>query len=377
MYFCKKTGGGTEVRGFSLFRKGYMLAVFLCAFVLLCSGCEKLTDFADTNSPESPEPEKPVEPDPGPNPDPEPEPDVIDTTVVKPNSTNIKEKFGIDTTGTNKTGTKAVERIFETLDQFLQEDGLTKNPSAIKVGDYIDLEGGLTVQDYNGSGGFTYTGTHTNTRLIVVGIDSFRTGKGFSKTYTYQGEGETPPPHIVFQFKDIPVKRRMNPTATNNGGYMESEMRKYLNGDGAATGNFLAGLIAAGVPEKVLWAPARAIVNVQDGKPLGILKENDLVAIPAIIRDTLWLPTECEMRSDGGPGLTYELQENQAWFEYYTDDLLEKAGGTPYWLASATSTPGYTTTAFRVSIPVKGALNFGNGAASLEGGGVAPAFCIK
>ncbi|MDR1230561.1 MAG: DUF6273 domain-containing protein [Spirochaetaceae bacterium] len=295
------------------------------------------------------------------------------TKVVAPSSPNIKEKFGID-----NTGTAAVKRIFKTLHEFIKEGGLNKNPGAIKLGDYIDLEGGLTVQAYNGSGAFTYTGAHQNTRLIVVGIDSFRSGKGFNGSYTYQGS-ETPPPHIVLQFKDIPVSRRMNPTPTNNGGYMASEMRKYLNGEGAATGNFLAGLIAAGVPEEVLWAPERAIVSVQDGTPYVTVVNGNSVVTPTKIRDRLWLPTECEMRSDGGPGRTYESQENQARFEYYTDALLVKAGGTPYWLASASNLAddhNYTTTAFRVSIPVEDALNFGSGAAILEGG-VAPAFCIK
>jgi hypothetical protein len=306
------------------------------------------------------------------------------TTSVKviaasynPEVGGIKEKFGV-----TAKGIAGVTAVFKALSAFIENDGLSNYSNVIKPGDWIDLEGGLIVQDYEGSGGFTYTGADPNTRLMVVGIDSFRTRNilhGETQiTHTYQGS-EAPPPHIVFQFKDIPVSRRMNPTDTNNGGYPVSEMRKYLNGDGMVGGNFLDGLVKAGVPEDVLWAPTRAVFKVNElGADAGLEK----------IQDTLWLPTECEVRADGGPGYSYEKPETQAFFDYYaSDSKLSKGGGVPYWLATASwfnILPHNGYTAFRISVPssytnvasfgnVKAATGYGDGQIP----GVAPAFCIQ
>jgi hypothetical protein len=51
----------------------------------------------------------------------------------------------------------------------------------------------------------------------------------------------------------------MNGIGLNADGYKLSEMRPYL------TGSFLRGLIAAGAPEGVLYAPVRSIANSEEG----------------------------------------------------------------------------------------------------------------
>jgi hypothetical protein len=215
-------------------------------------------------------------------------------------------------------------------------------------------------------------------RLIVVGINSFN-GKNNNNTQ-----------HVVFQFQNIPVRRRMNPKSENNphgtneGGYKESEMRKYL------TGNFLSGLTTtAGVPDGVLWAPARVLSAGQNGT--GYDKVSDL----------LWLPTEREMFQGGtgvhedgktlGPFSAYEeTAENQARLEYYSSNesrvkVYKANSGYPAVMLTGTYGPcgnWYWESSAHYGT---GALSFcavrtigaaGNDGASVAGG-CAPAFCVK
>jgi hypothetical protein len=172
-------------------------------------------------------------------------------------------------------------------------------------------------------------------RLIVVGINSFQTGKGVGCAYTYQGTEETdvPPQHVVFQFQYIPAYHRMNSTPTNAGGYRDSEMRKYLTdlADIEGRGSFLAGLKNAGVPDGVLWAPSRMVSDKQNG--------------PVLIKDKLWLPTVREIIGSSTTYNNYSMLDhetvgNQAWLEYYASYSQRKynASGSvgSWWQASAT-----------------------------------------
>jgi hypothetical protein len=258
---------------------------------------------------------------------------------------SIKDKFGI-----TETGTAGVKKAFQELSAFIKKGGLTNNPGMIKFGDWLDLEGGLSVAKYGAgtdaeAGGFTHSAQAATTpvdpsnpaqgtlcRLIVVGVNSFQSRDG----YTYQGGG-TPPAHVVFQFQNIPVKRRMNPTDTNDGGYGNSEMRKYLTpvGGDPATGNFFKGLLAAGVPDSVVWMPARAVANGDN-------------TVEIIDSDKLWLPSVLNVydeREYHGWGPLFiidkypETTENQAWFEYGFDwpstrVKWNKESAGSYWLST-------------------------------------------
>jgi hypothetical protein len=311
------------------------------------------------------------------------------------NMSSIKAKFGI-----TETGTAGVRAAFTALHRFIQAGGLSSSPDVIRLGDWIDLEGGLEVAAYpgtdgNGGGATDPAGAPLqNTditpnplpfedyegklfRLIVVGINSFHSGWG------EKDAGSTPPvngdtggrytetanddmPHVVFQFQNIPVQRRMEATNTNQNGYLGSEMRKYLvpvDGDG---GNFLSGLANAGVPENVLWAPTRYVANRGKG-----------ATGADTITDKLWLPTEREMFGVRTYSVAaYETAANQARLEYYTDDYKRKkySGGNSeysYWGASPYAADvssfcvvGYSGNAYSYC---------GAGSA----GGCAPAFCVR
>jgi hypothetical protein len=303
---------------------------------------------------------------------------------------SIRTKLGVTATG--KDGVTAT---FTKLHEFIEGGGLTAVQTTIKLGDWIDLAGGLTVQAYGGTdgngGGAIDETTGKNyfvepvqppfdgyrgrrLRLIVVGINSFNE-KNNNNT-----------PHVVFQFQNLPVSRRMNPTKTNAGGYAASEMRRYLTTveDDNESGKFLAGLQDAGVPVGVLWAPTR---SVSTGSGTEITTITDLV----------WLPTEREMVYNGasrygdhtyGPyANTAETADTQARLEYYsgTDDSnlavsahTESNGKrvkyTPqvefrYWTASPYAS---NTAAFCTILKVS---QFND--ASYTAIGCAPAFCVK
>jgi hypothetical protein len=317
--------------------------------------------------------------------------------VINPDSKSIKEKFSVDPA---LKEAEAVDAAFRELSTFIEKGGLTDpaTKNVINLGDYIELEGGLEVEAYpDVDGGFSsdddpYWNAEITAwgvslgrmnRLIVVGINSFKD----SGSYKYpKGQSEPDPSdHVVFQFQNSPVTRRMNPDSSNAGGYPASEMRKYL------TGNFLAGLTGlenAGVPADVLWGPSR-VMSTKGGAET--------------INDLLWLPTEREIYGTVAFEYLYNLSEaeeterNQAKLAYYklafqnadgdlTDEtilLFQKASkitapnypvvgnrnSPAYWLASAYNKNSEWFCLVR-SFADSGALS-----ATLSYG-VSPAFCV-
>ncbi|MDR3114829.1 MAG: CsgG/HfaB family protein, partial [Treponema sp.] len=200
-------------------------------------------------------------------------------------------------------GTSDVAATFNAVHAFLQtcntgsaEGRRELIAGRIMLGDWIDLPH-LTVQG-DGGGGAINTGNvdlggnGKLLRLIVAGIDSFA------------ATNRDAPAHIVFQFQNTPGMHRMNASHTNAGGYRGSGMRTYL------TGNFLRGLMAAGVPEGVLYAPTRYVAN-----------GGGRATAADALKDWLWLPTEWELfgenRVSNG---TWETAATQARLEYYEGD---------------------------------------------------------
>jgi hypothetical protein len=219
---------------------------------------------------------------------------------------SIKNTFGITTDGI--TG---VSDTFNAVHDYVSDKTAAELTSegTIQLGDYIDLEGGITVDGaYVADAPVTpvfssfegYDGRLL--RLIVVGINSFN-AKG-----SYGGNGNGTGAHLVFQFQNLPFvhsPEAIGGVGTNANGYAGSEMKSYI------TGPFLTGLINAGVPGDILWAPTRYVAN----KGYGVDGTHE-------IRDELWLPTEREMFGDGpwgewGPksSADYETPQNQARLE--------------------------------------------------------------
>jgi hypothetical protein len=342
--------------------------LFAIGLTFSLSGCKDLDGLElDIEDPEDGKKSGNGEkPDPGTEPAPT-KPDVIDAS-----NPSIKAKFGIDSTGTD-----GVKKTFNTLSAYIQAGGLEDENNVIRLGDWIDLEGGLTVGAYDGWGSFTATNTDLGSdkgyllRLIVVGINSFHSGRGMIDSNTITQNGDTngkyditdndATPHVVFQFQNIPVKHRMNSTDTNAGGYAASKMRSYV------TGNFLAGLKNAGVPEGTLWAPKR-IVSLRNGQ--------------GELEDLLWLPTEREMFGKNANSVSAdETEENQARLEYYDSNGKRKkhlgdSSSMRYWLASPSYREVYSgvNRVFCAVGGTYGATDY-NEAGAYHG--CVPAFCVR
>jgi hypothetical protein len=313
-------------------------AIALCfVFVLGFSGCDSIKDFIGEGEPapekpEEPVPEEPDVPDTPKTDEPAP-PSYVDGASGEP---NIKAKFK---DSKDKQGKAGVEAAFKELSAFIKDGGLASAPDVIKLGNYIDLEVGLTVTETVPVGSlseaqrgkidldFSEPDDKPKLRLIVVGINSFQEG-GHDGQSAYQGAGTPPqPPHVVFHFADVPGTHRMNPGVSGStpegdstGGSPASEMRTYV------IGNFLDELKTAGVPEEVLWPPTRTL-------SIDWANENSPEYLPQLLTDLLWLPTMWEMfgtnlnssSKDKGVG---ETAANQARLEYYADAACGKS--SPY-----------------------------------------------
>jgi hypothetical protein len=179
----------------------------------------------------------------------------------------------------------------------------------------------------------------------------------------------------VFQFQNVPGAQRTNTTNTNAGGYAASMMRKYLVPiDGAASGSFYNGLLAAGVPANVLWAPKRNVAK----------NYNDAATASCnTIQDVLWLPTEWEIYGSRSHSPLSEKAANQTHLEYYDNNLNTESGGNPRrtkydmngWTHSwRLATPYYLKDTYFLAVGTSG---YGNITDANYVGGIAPAFCVR
>jgi hypothetical protein len=264
--------------------------------------------------------------------------------------------------------TKSVTATFNAVHTFLQTCnrgsavGRRERIGArIMLGDWIDLTH-LTVQGDAGGGTINVDNIDLKEkgkllRLIVVGIDSFA------------ATNNDAPAHIVFQFQNIPGTHQMNTSNTNIGGYKTSEMRQYL------ADNFLRGLLAAGVPESVLYAPTRYIANGGQGATGA-----DALA------DWLWLPTERELFENGTSyyngtkfGWSNEIWEtasNQARLEYYDSNSrrikYDRGGNTLWWWEASPGT--YSASSVFCYARHDG---YASNMSASSVCGLAPAFCVR
>ncbi|MDR1094854.1 MAG: hypothetical protein LBL31_00515 [Spirochaetaceae bacterium] len=332
----------SEALRFSWTRRFTVLLIF--ALALLFSGCDVLKSLGLL-----------------PNDDPEPAPHVWGVPVQgAEEKLSIKEKFGV-----TEPGTAGVDAAFRELSAFIKGGGLEEdlkkdlNKRVIKTGDWIDLEDGLIVANYVNLGGVNHAGTAQAfdgtplLRLIVVGINSFQSKEG-AETYTYPAGDETPPPHVVFQFQNIPAQRRLDSAMGTNGGYPAKELSAYVNV------NFLKGLTDAGVPDSVLWGPKRVLSKGQNNGA-------------DVVSHKLWVPTEREMMGTATYSSSGETAVNQARLEYYQTALSRiKYTGTSalrYWESTASGSNG----ARFCYVENNGSTGHFDGNVD---SGVSPAFCV-
>jgi hypothetical protein len=97
----------------------------------------------------------------------------------------------------------------------------------LRLGDYLDgIDLSAIPAENGGTAGQAWNGTYKSNRIVLSGFN----------TYKHVGDSEVTKNHLLFTFRNIPLKKRMNPTNDTIGGYGASEMRAFLegvNGDGS------------------------------------------------------------------------------------------------------------------------------------------------
>ena len=88
--------------------------------------------------------------------------------------------------------------------------------SGLQIGDYID---GINLA--SGAVNIPWNATYKNTRVVVSGFN----------TYHGAGDTENAKNHILFTFRNCPVRHQMNTSNTNTGGFNASALKTYLEGD--------------------------------------------------------------------------------------------------------------------------------------------------
>ncbi|MDR2864042.1 MAG: Ig-like domain-containing protein [Spirochaetaceae bacterium] len=289
---------------------------------------------------------------------------------------NLAIRFGATDTG--KTGADLVTETFQRIHAYLNDPSTSWDLPRIHLGNFIDLPG-LVVSADNGGGGQINLSAPPNSkvlRLIVVGINSFN--KGTTGSPSYEGGVDTPVRHIVMQFNDCPGTHRMNQDPTNVGGYLGSEMRKYLRGENGGDITFPIGLENAGVPlndNDIIFAPRRYVWKGYDEFGAAIITYPQCDTISG---DKLWLPTEIEMFGTNSSSNGYETGFNQTRLMYYDGPNSKrlKAASTSttisvwYWEASPRKNPDGFCRVLQGSGTADGYHADGTG-------GLAPAFCVK
>lgn len=179
--------------------------------------------------------------------------------------------------------------------------------SGLRLGDYLDLSS-LTVDGTT----YTWDAGYKNLRLMIVGFN----------TYKHAGDTENTKNHVVMQFRNCVLTRRMNASDTNTGGYAASELYGWLND------KFKTGLVVA--LGDYLYKIRRLLSNK------GGWAWND---------DTVFLPTEYEVWgasvwSEKGYGGGFQAQ-----YALYRESSLYKVkrhNGNRMWWWEATPYEGNT-----------------------------------
>jgi hypothetical protein len=102
--------------------------------------------------------------------------------------------------------------------------------TGLMIGDYLD---GINLSAIPAHGGGTagqvWNDTYKNNRIVLSGFNTFKGA----------GDTENSKNHLLFTFRNDPLRHRMNPTNDNTGGYAASELRAWLEGaNGDGTGQY-------------------------------------------------------------------------------------------------------------------------------------------
>jgi hypothetical protein len=132
-------------------------------------------------------------------------------------------------------GVQSIQAAMDALSVRCNGTG-TPNFRGLMIGDYIDgIDLSAIPAENGGDAGRAWSASYQNNRIILSGFN----------TYKGTGSPEVAKNHLLFTFRNIPLRKRMNPTDTCIGGYTASELRAFLEGvNGDGTGDY-AGVTTA------------------------------------------------------------------------------------------------------------------------------------
>jgi hypothetical protein len=126
-------------------------------------------------------------------------------------------------------GVQSIQAAMDALSVRCNGTG-TPNFRGLMIGDYLDgIDLSAIPAENDGDAGQAWNASYLNNRIVLSGFN------------TYKGEGnlQVTKNHLLFTFRNIPLKKRMNPTDTCIGGYAVSEIRAFLEGaNGDGTGDY-------------------------------------------------------------------------------------------------------------------------------------------
>jgi hypothetical protein len=233
----------------------------------------------------------------------------------------------------------------------------TPDISGLQIGDYLDgIDLSAIPAENGGTAGQAWNNTYKNNRVT---LSAFNPYKGV-------GDAETTKNHVRFDFANAPLRKRMNPANSNEGGYAASEMRVFLegvNGDGtgALTGVTTAAFLdtlKAQIGNYIL--PVRRLFSNKDGW--------------VWITCSLWLPSENEVFGANAWGEAGYGDGQKLHIPLYRDSYQHRIkrnnGSRDWWWLSSPSA------AVAASFCYAGNSGTASDITASSVGGCAPAFCV-
>jgi hypothetical protein len=233
----------------------------------------------------------------------------------------------------------------------------TPDFSGLQIGDYLDgIDLSAIPAENGGTAGQAWNDTYKNNRIVISAFNPYK-GVGYTETVKN---------HIRFDFINIPLMKRMNPSNSNTGGYTATELRAFLDGTNGNGSGDKAGVTTA------------AFLNVLKAQ-IGdyTLPMDRLLSIGGDWgwgRYSLWLPSENEIFGANAWGEAGYGDGQKLHIPLYRDSYAYRIkrynGSRDWWWLN---TPSAGSAAYFC-------LRHANGRAyhhtASSVGGCAPAFCV-
>ena len=233
------------------------------------------------------------------------------------------------------------------------------NFSGLMIGDYINgIDLSAIPAENGGDAGQAWNATYKNNQIVLSGFNTFK----------HSGDTEVTRNHILFTFRNIPLRKRMNPTNDNTGGYHASELRAFLDGtNGNGTGDYAGG----GVTTGAFLTALKQQLGAGNILPIRKLFSNKVEWTWQTY--SLWLPTENEVLGDsawGQPDYGDGIKVQFPIYQKSTVYRVKRRNGLRDWWWEGT--PYAASSAYFAGISYYGVTAYITASGV---GGCAPAFC--